>query len=283
MYRWRVVCAGALALLLSCASAPAQDTNTELYEDVRLLLTVHKLDLSSEQVADALAQAQALADKRAELAELRRTVWAEDGKHFEAVNDAWLKGKRTPGRDKRAADNALEKVQQAEKRLREAEDAAVSRLRAGLTDRQLEVVETSRQAQARRERQARMGGARTVGEFVAGKLDEVRDLMVDEYRLVAANEARAVAEAIVGPGASNVNQMAAQVLEMMNQARSWSAERYSANREQLPTFVEQFLGITEPDPNRFVSYDELRTLLTSERAVAVLTEVLKSAGGGEGQ
>lgn len=273
--------AGVLLLLAACGGAVAQETNLELYQDVSLLLTVRKLDLTAEQIAAVAGQAQALATQRAELTQLRRTVWAEDGKHFEAVNEAWLEGKRTPARDKRAADNALEKVQKAEARLREAEEEATGRLRAGLTEEQRALVESSSQAQARRERQARMGGEKSVGQFVARKLDEVRDLMVDEYGLVAGGEAQAIAEAIVGPGAANVNQMAGAVLEMMNQARAWSREQYAANREQLPGFVEQFLGFSEPDPNLFVTWDQLRALLASERAVVVLGELAPGAVGGE--
>lgn len=270
-----------LLLLAVCGGAVAQDTYPELYQDVTVLLTVRKLDLSADQIRSVLQQTQALAAQRAELAGLRQTVWAEDGDSFNAVNEAWLEGKRTPSRDKRAADKALEKVQKAEARLREAEQDAISALRAGLSDDQQKVVETAEQAEARRERQSRMGGDTSVGQFVARKLDEVRDLMVDEYGLVAQGEALSIAEAIVGPGSASVNQVAGRVLEMMNQARAWSRDQYTANREQLPAFVEQFLGMAEPDPDTFVTWEELHALLTGDRTVAVLTELLQAAPGGE--
>lgn len=281
MRRLRVVLV--VVLLAMGGGALAQDTYAELYQDVTLLLTVRKLDLSTEQIRYALQQAQALAAQRAELVQLRQSVWSENAEHFQAVNEAWLKGQRTPTRDKRAADSALEKVQRAEAKLREAEQEAVRALRASLSDRQQQMVESSSQAQERRERQTRMGGEKSVGEFVARKLDEVRDLMVDEYGLVAQGEALAIAEAIVGAGSASINQVASRVLEMMNQARAWSTEQYTATRPQLARMVEQFLGISAPDPDSFVTWDELQALLTADRSVAVLSELLQTAGGGEAQ
>ena len=87
-----------LLLVAMCGGVAAQNTYPELYQDVTLLLTVRKLGLSTEQIRSVLGQAQALAAQRAELAQLRQTVWAEDGDSFKAVNEAWLKGKRTPAR-----------------------------------------------------------------------------------------------------------------------------------------------------------------------------------------
>ena len=265
---------GVLALLVAPSCAPAQSGPTDLYTDTTLLLTVRKLQLTSEQMVWVLRTAQVLAAERDKVVALRQSVWVEDGAHFDAVNEAWLKGKREPSRDKRAADNALEDVNRAQSRLRDAGESATASLRGRLTEDQQKLVESSGHAQARRDRQARMGGMASVGEFVASKLDETRDLMVDEFRLVAGAEAWAVAEAILGSGSSSLDQVAAKVLEMMNQARSWDNARYARNRESLPQLVETFLRIEEPDWSRFVSYDELSALVTDERAVVILGEIL---------
>ncbi len=269
---WRVVI-GALALLTAATCAPAQ---SDLYTDTTLLITVRKLQLTSEQMAWVAQTARSLEVERGKVAALRQSVWAEGGAHFDAVNEAWLKGEREPSRDKRAADNALAGVNQAEAKLRDAEVAATASLRERLTDDQRELVESSAHAQERRDRQARMGGMSSVGEFVAGKLDETRDLMVDEFRQVAGAEARAVAEAILGPGSRSLDQVAGNVLEMMNQARSWDNDRYARNREDLPRFVETFLRMREPDWSKYVSYDELSALVTDERTALVLGEVLSA-------
>ncbi len=270
---WRAV-VGVLALLMAATCAPAQSGPTELYTDTMLLLTVRKLQLTTEQMEWVFRTAQSLAGQRNELAALRASVWAEDRAHFDAVNDALLKGERVPSRDKRAADNAIEGVNQAQSRLRDAEVAAVASLRGRLTEDQQELVESSDHAQARRDRQARMGGMSTVGEFVASKLDETRDLMVDEFRTVAGAQARAVAEAILGSGSSSVDQVAGNVLTMMNQSRSWDNARYARNREGLPQLVETFLRVDEPDWSLYISYDELGALVTGERTALVLGEIL---------
>ncbi|HUS80591.1 MAG TPA: hypothetical protein VM283_04935 [Armatimonadota bacterium] len=286
MGMWRRAFAIVLAVLCALGvayAAPAQDTYLQLHTDVGLLLTVRKMHLTPAQIAGALAQAQAIAAERDRLAALRQQVWEDAGDSINAVNQAWLEGKRTPTRDKRAADNAIEKVQRAERGLQKLIEDSVATLRAGLSDEQEPVVETSKQAQARRERQARMGGASSVGEFVAGKLDQVRDLMADEYRMVGGSEALATARAILGADAPGVNDLASKVLEMMNQARTWTPQQYSSDRKQLPQMVEQFLGIEEPDLAKFVTYDDLTGLLADERAVVVLGALAQPAEGGGGQ
>jgi len=73
------------------------------------------------------------------------------------------------------------------------------------------------------------------------------------------------------------------VLEMMNQARTWTPQQYSSDRKQLPQMVEQFLGIEEPDLAKFVTYDDLTGLLADERAVVVLGALAQPAEGGGGQ
>lgn len=279
MRTWWRFAVGVIALLMAAMCAPAQSGSTELYTDTTLLITVRKLQLTSEQIAWVLRTAQTLSAERAKVAALRQSVWAEDGAHFDAVNAAWLKSERVPSRDKRAADNAIDKVNQARAKLRDAEQAATASLRGRLSDDQQALVESSAHAQARRDRQARMGGMESVGEFVASKLDETRDLMADEFRMVAGDEARAVAEAILGSGSSSLDQVAGNVLTMMKQVRSWDNARYARNREKLSQLVETFLRIQEPDWSRLVSYDELSALMTSERTVMVLGEILPGQAG----
>ncbi len=280
MHWWRRTLLSAAAVIAVCSAVPAQDAAQDLYQDVQLLLTVHKLQLTPAQTAWAADQATVVVGEREQLAALRAAIWDEDGKHFNAVNEAWIEAKSTPGRAQRAAENALEKASKAEADLRDLQAKAAQAFAGTLTEDQRALVESADSARARQERRARMGGIQTVGEYVAGKLDGVRDLMVDEFRMVGRAEAWATAEAILGTNSRDLDALTAKILDMMVQARSWTADRYAQSRQTTPQFVTQFLGIAEPDYSKYVSYDEVIALLGSERTAIVLGEPQADAGAG---
>ncbi len=96
MHWWRRTLLSAAAVIAVCSAVPAQDAAQDLYQDVQLLLTVHKLQLTPAQTAWAADQATVVVGEREQLAALRAAIWDEDGKHFNAVNEAWIEAKSTP-------------------------------------------------------------------------------------------------------------------------------------------------------------------------------------------
>jgi len=251
-----------------------------LYEDVRLLTTVRVLALTEEQL-DRLHQLnQDVLAEREGVAELRGELWDEYQDDFDAVIDAWVSGERVPGRSKRAADNAVAKLRAALRRLAEAEaDAGRSLLRV-LSDGQRGVVESQQAAERRQARTERMGGIEGVGEFVAVELDAIRDLMPDEYQMLAAVEAMRIATAIAGPNSPDLEPITINMLDMFERVRVWTPPQYQEQRESLPAQIEAALGIAQSAGGGIVSWDDIMRLVRSPRTASVI-ELVRQGGGGE--
>ncbi|MEA3399675.1 MAG: hypothetical protein U9R79_00385 [Armatimonadota bacterium] len=261
-------------------SGQAHSDAAALLQEVDILLTVRDLSLTNDQVRAALALAQGVAEDRAEVQALRASVWEEHQDDIQRVNEAWLKGNEAPRRAKRVADEAISDLQQAEQDLAEARRDAAEEFVAGLTEDQRSMVEDPELAAERAARQARMGGIASVGEFIAAELDAIRDLMPDEYDMLAEAEARRIAQAIVGPDAPNLDAMTDAVLNIMDQVFSWTPERYQRQRQDLPRQIENALDI-HSSSDRQVSWDAILALVGGEGSVTVLTALAEGRGGEE--
>ena len=265
------------ALALPASLGLAQENGAQTYEDFKLLSTMQKLALTPAQMQKLAAAEQTLRQMRQAVADARAATWEQHQADIDAVNGAWVKGERALSSRKRAANEAIERVQKVERALAQEEAQVAVALRADLSREQKRVVETAQQAQLRRQRQERLSGAATVGEYVAGELDRMRDLMEDEYRLLRAAEARRMAENILGPDAGDLDQLAGAVLAIMDQVMSWSAQRFGEQRESLPAQISESLGIREQQPSAgMVKYEEFIALVSSERTAAVLGSCLRA-------
>lgn len=254
----------------------------ELYEDTQLLGAIRTLALTPEQLTLLATLNAQIRAERANLEALRAQVWEANQGDFAAVLAALRTGERVDPRIQRAADNALAQVRDAQASLADVEARAARTLISELSNQQAALVQTAEQAQARAARAARMAGFTSVGEYVAMELDAIRDLMADEYVMVAPAEARRVAANIVAqeaPDTGALEATAQAILQMMNQVRAWTAPVYTQQRETLPEQVEAALGIAgETAP---VGYDDLLRLLRSERTAAAIALVTGSGGGEE--
>ncbi len=294
MGRWQALgTIAALALLAGVAVAQpeeetpesqgfgATDEAADVYADALLLMTVRRLQLTEEQMQRLQALHADVAEQRAELARLREEVWQDHHDDIEAVNQAWLTGSRVPSRKKRAADRAINDLRAEESDLRDAEWEAVEDFLRTLSDGQRALVEGPAQARERIAREQRMGGISSVGDFILVELDALRDLMPDEYRVLAEVEARRIATALVGPDAPNLGATTAAVLAILDQVHSWAPPHYQQQRETLPEQIEAALGIPQPAPDQ-VGWDDLLRLMRSDRTPTVL-RALRQSGGGEEQ
>lgn len=277
MASWRRIGAALIVIALSSALVLAQQDSTQVYQDVKLLRTIGKLQLTPEQMAGLLAGLEDVQPQRVTLAELRATVWEDHRGDIEAVNEAWLRGRPALSVNKRAADRAIGQVLEAERKLAESESGVAEALRKQLTEEQQRLVETPRQAQQRRQRQERLEGAATVGEYVAAQVEQMRDLMADEYRLLRSTEAQRMAARIVGREARELERVSVALLAIMDQVMSWSPQQFGEQRESLPAQISASLGIREQQPSaQTVRYEELLGLVRSERAAALLAESLRA-------
>ncbi len=272
-----------VALALASSPVWAQDGPATVYEDVQLLVTIRKLDLTPEQMQRLLATAQTLDQQRQAIAEARATTWEEQQANIAAVNDAWLKGEDAPKDAQQAANKAIGEITKAEKTLAETEAKMVEGLIGDLTKDQRQHVETKQQADQRHQRQAALAGFATVGEYVAYRIEQMRDLMPDEYNLLRVADAREMATRIVGAGAPNLDQFTDALLRIMDQVMSWSAENFDKQHATLPAQISKFLGIEEQQlSDEVVRYEQLLALMKSGRTAALLAEIQASQGGGEG-
>jgi len=161
--------------------------------------------------------------------------------------------------------------------------AAAEELRDDLTEEQRRLIQTEAQAQQRRQLQQRLGGAATVGEFLANELEQMRDLMPDEYQRVRTARARRIARRVLARRARNLDAFGGRILAIMDEVTSWSAEKYGEQRESLPAQISTSLGLEEQQPTeQMVTYEQVLALAKGERAAALLTSCLEaSQGGGE--
>ncbi len=255
----------------------------ELYEDTRLLGTIRTLALTPEQLQVVSALNTQVRAERDRLVALRARIWEEHREDFEAVLWALETGRRVDARRQRAADNAIAELQDAQATLEELEAQAARTFIGALSEQQSALVQTAEQAQEQAARAARMGGFTSVGEYVAMELDAIRDLMGDEFRMVARAEARRVAGNIIAqeaPDPATLDAVSRVNLQMMNRVRALAPAEYNRQRETLPQQIEAALGIVGAPPP--VGYEDLLRLLRSDRTPIVIA-LVTAGGGGEEQ
>ncbi len=292
MGRWQVV-GVVFALALSAVAAVAQadyqapqpgmpavpGDSAQVYEDVLLLRTIRTLNLSPPQREELRKANARVLSEREDLKALREQMWEEYQDEIEDVLDAWMSYESPSDRDRSAADRAVNSVNEARAQLREVTWSAAESVYAALSDEQQDLVEGPGVAEARRARIARMGGTESAGEYVVAQFDAVRDLMPDEFEILAASEASRIARAIVGPNADTLQSTTDQVLDWLLEVYAWSPEQYRERREGLPAQVERTLGITPESQRPPVEFNDLVRLAGSDRTPIVLDEIAR--GGGE--
>ncbi|NLO05308.1 MAG: hypothetical protein GX131_05705 [candidate division WS1 bacterium] len=272
MGRWRA--GGTFAALIFSAAvalaqtgqAPAQaPDDAALYDDVMLLTTIRTLGLTQEQMTRALELNARVLNGRQEMQSLREATWAQNRTDIEAVMQAWMEGRQPSTRASQAADRAVRRANEARADQVQREWNAAESLYSALTANQRRLVESPEEARLRSERLARMGGTEAVGEFVAARMDAIRDLMPEEFRMLAASEARQIAEVIVGPDAGNLPQMADAVLGILAQAYQWTPQQYAQQRLTLPAQIEASLGLTGISERPPVEWEDLLRVVRSPR------------------
>jgi hypothetical protein len=231
-------------------------------------------------MAELLAANADLLEERQRLQELREETWAEYQDEIENVLEAWMDGETPSARRKNAADRAVNLVNEARGEYQDERWEATEAVYDLLTDDQRDRVEGPGVAEARRARAVRMGGVESVGQYVLTELDALRDLMPDEFQMLAPLEAERIARAIVGPDAANLPQMTDAVLNVILDVYGWNPDRYRQQRETLPTQIADALGFTPEDERPPVSWIELMRVATSSRT-PVVVEQIAPAGGGE--
>lgn len=293
MGRWQalaIVAALALAALPAVGQGGTQPPAPEmpgvpgdaaqLYDDVQILRTIRTLDLSGEQLQE-LGQINArIIEEREDLVALREQMWEEHQEDIEAVLNAWMRGESPSSRAKSAADRAVNRVNEARADYEDARWDAAGDLYDGLTDDQQALVEGPGAARERIARTARLGGTESVGEYMLTEIEAIRDLMPDEFEMLATAEAQRIARAIFGPDARDLEQRTNAVLDILIEVYGWTPERYRNERPQLASQIEAALGLRPEAERPPISWDELMLTATSTRTPAVLAAITP-AGGGE--
>jgi len=254
------------------------DVAATVYQDVLLLIPMRTLALTDEQLdrlsdlnAGLLAQATAFD-------ELRVRLWADYQDDFDAVISATLTGGRVDGRAQRAVDNAVGQFSDARADLTQARADAARRFVAALSDDQQAMVQSPDAAAARQALVQRLGGFESVGEFVAAGLDALRDLMPDEYQMVAQGEAARMAAAMVGNDSPDLPAMTAEVLGIFAEVSTWTPPRYQEQRASLPAQINARLGF-DAGAGAPVSWEDMLRLVSGGRTPAAIALVRGPAEG----
>ncbi len=280
-----VAAALALAALPAAAQTPTPGMPevprdaAQLYEDVQLLRSIRTLDLTSEQLGMLMQVNTSLLEQAAGLTRLRASTWADAHEQVEAVLEAWMSGETASARNKTAADRAVNRVNEARSEYESTRQRAAEGLYAQLSAEQRALVEAPGVAEERAARIARMGGAESPGQYVLAELDAIRDLMPDEFRMLATGEAQRVARAIVGPDSTDLQQMTAAVLGVLQQVYGWTPQRYLEQRPTLPQQIEALLGIQALAKSPPVPWSELVRLTASTRTSVVVMAIVPPGGG----
>ncbi|MFP4249116.1 MAG: hypothetical protein ACLFU7_05620 [Armatimonadota bacterium] len=252
----------------------------ELYDEVRVLQTVRALELSSEQMAELVEINAGVIAQERELARLREATWEQYEDEIEAVLSAWMEGRTPSTRARNAADRAVNRVNDARRSYERARTAAARELYDALSGGQRNLVESPGVAEEREARTRRMGGIESVGEYVLTELDAIRDLMPDEFEMLAGAEARRIAEALVGSNAGNLDAMTDAVFDVLVDVYDWAPQRYQQQRSTLPQQIEEALGFESVDERAPVRWSELMRAATSSRTAAA-ARAIAAAGEGE--
>ncbi|MFW5867667.1 MAG: Spy/CpxP family protein refolding chaperone [Armatimonadota bacterium] len=251
----------------------------QLYDEVRVLRVIRTLELSAAQLAELSEINARVVAEREDLEALREDTWEQYEDEIETVLNAWVRGEDEPNRAKRAADRAVNRVNDAEAALQDARWNAAEALYAILSEEQRDRVESPGVAEERAARTARMGGLESVGEYVLAQLDALRDLMPDEFEMLAEAEAQRVATALVGPNAADLAQMRDAVLDVMLDVYEWTPERYQQQRQTLPTQIADALGFAAEDQRAPISWSDLTHVATSDGTAAAVDAIAPADDG----
>jgi len=258
----------------------AQQDPEQAFQEARLLITLDKLQLSNEQRQRMLQTANALNLLREELVAARAQAWEEQQANIEAVLAAWARGEAAPRDEQRAADKAVAQIKEMERKLAESENEFAEMVANDLTADQRQWLETKEHARQRLDRLARLG-TETIGEYLAHEIEQMRDLMPDEYSPLRVGETQRMAVSILGPQDRGVQNLAGRILEIMDKIMSWAPDNFEQQRPTLAAQISQYLGLQEGKlPEEMVKYDEVLELVRSELTADLLADLLQAGGGG---
>lgn len=261
--------------------AEPEDAAQQLYEDVMVLRMIYTLDLGEEQLEQLVEINRSILEAREQYTQMRERTWTESGAVIEAVVEAWLQGREPARRDRSAADTAVNRVNAARQQFNLELAEAGRRFLNVLMEGQRLLVEDPVAVEERAALEAAMGGARSVGEWVRGQLDGIRNLMPEEFQMFAVAEAERMAVAIFGEDAPELPEMIDRMLDIIVQVHSWPPIQYQQQRDDLPRQIEMMLGIEGIAQRPPLAWDDLIWLVGSTRTGAVASELQRAHGGGE--
>ena len=247
----------------------------QLYDEVQVLRTIRTLELSADQLVELTQINARVISEGDDLEQLREDTWDQYGEDIETVLDAWVAAEDAPNREKTAADRAVNRVNEAESNYQSARRDAAEALYGILSEAQRDLVESPGAAEERSARTTRMGGIESVGDYVVAQLDAIRDLMPEEFEMLASEEARRIAETIVGPnaGTQSQRQMRSAVRDIIREVYGWTPQRYQQQRPTLAAQISSNLGVPTEDERPPISWSELTRAATSSRTPAAVAAV----------
>ncbi|MGD8238400.1 MAG: hypothetical protein PVH68_07610 [Armatimonadota bacterium] len=282
---------------LFCAAAAAQDaTNApaagealsaqQARDDVRLLRTLAQLDITTGQIPRIIPYLEQIQAHLSTISQRRDKTYGQHRTALENVRTAVVEG-RTPRQ------SAVETIQRALRQLQLSIQIQMQRvlqeeagIQAELTEQQLGSIETREQRDARLERVRELEGQTTAAAYVVKKLQEIRELLPDEYAHVRLRLANEIAVKTEGPRSPRFNPYRQRALAMMDQAYRWTVVEFQGYLPTLDQSVATTLGIRPdadaPSAEGLIPYEEYAGALRDPRTLALLRQIIARRGGGAG-
>ena len=278
-----------LVILLVCALvAPvlAQDafpggpnaaTNpvVSVARDVELLQVIRGLRFTNDQVQSILPVLEPLQKKLAAFRDTEDALWQRSGENIGKVYEAWVAQRNPDAAIKADADKAATEYDAANAELDAAVEQVAEQIRGFLNRDQAGQIESLQAEKRRRQAQLSLGGASSLAEYVARRIEALRGLMPDEYTATRVAEAQDIASVLAGPRTRDFDAVVGRVLRVLDDAANWSPDQFLANRPQLPSMVAKALGLPNVVPP-LLQHREWLSVLRDPRLFALLTQV----GGG---
>ncbi len=256
------------------AAAPTTPSDArKLYEQVNALSVVRGLNMTDDQLEQLLPILRNLREARQTALQTAAALWREKGAELRAAVDAAAAG-RIAAEALAGAQAALSAFEQATAALEQANRAAAAQLEGLLGPVQGLLYESRQQSLVRQQSEARLGGAPSVQDYLAGRAEVLRGLGVDEYRLVRYWEATRLAALLRPPNAAGFPYVQARVLELLDALYLLNGPAYAAQRTALPAQIAQYLGLPAAVRPVYFTWDKLDLLLTSEQSVQVAQQLL---------
>ncbi|MFQ5808892.1 MAG: hypothetical protein ACE5JM_04645 [Armatimonadota bacterium] len=254
--------------------------------DVQLLRTLAQLDLTTEQIPKIIPRLEQIRNHLEAIAERRAKTYGQHRTALANVRTALVEG-RTPSQ------STVETIQRALRQLQLAIQIQMQRvlqeeagIQAELTEQQLGRIETKEQRDARRERVSEFEGETTAAAYIVKKLQEIRELLPDEYARVRLRLANEIAVKTEGPRSPRFNAYRQRALSVIDEAYSWTVVEFQGRLPTLEQSVATSLGIRPdadaPSAEGLISYEDYAAALRDPRTLELLREIIARRGGGAG-